>query len=84
MNDLLQIGATALKKAALNEEAKTFILNNKPAFQILKKAAQRYIGGENLEETIQKVIQENQNGYKCSIFSLPELFKKKFFINLHH
>ena len=72
MTDLLQMGASALKKAALNEEAKAYILSNKPIFEVLKKAANRYIGGENLEETIQKVIQENQNGFKCSIEFMGE------------
>lgn len=72
MNELLNLGASALKKAALNKEAKAFILNSKPLYQALRKAADRYIGGETLEETIPKVIQENQKGFKCSIEFMGE------------
>lgn len=58
---LLQIGAQALRKAALNEDSKAYILNNPALFQLFKKAADRYIGGETLEETIVKVkALENQ------------------------
>ena len=63
--DLLQIGADALRKAALDENAKAYILQNPILFGLLKKAADRYIGGETLEETIIKV--KAQNGIKCSI-----------------
>ena len=52
---LLQIGAQALRKAALNEDAKDYILANPDLFLLFKKAADRYIGGETLEETIAKV-----------------------------
>lgn len=52
---LLQIGAQALRKAALNEDSKAYILNNPALFQLFKKAADRYIGGETLEETMVKV-----------------------------
>lgn len=50
--DLLRLGSKALKKAALNEDAKKFVLQNDKLFKILKKAANRYIGGETLDETI--------------------------------
>ena len=33
----------------------------------LRKAAERYSGGETLEETLPKVQTENQRGFKCSI-----------------
>jgi proline dehydrogenase len=72
MNELLIQGADALKKIALNEEAKDYVLNNKELYQVLKKAANRYIGGESLEETIPKVITGNQNGFKCSIEFMGE------------
>lgn len=72
MDQLLNIGAAALKKAALNEDAKSFLLKNEVLFNLLKKAADRYIGGETLEETIAKVIQQNQNGFKCSIEFMGE------------
>lgn len=72
MDKLLLQGTNALKKIALNEEAKDYILKNKPVYQILKKAANRYIGGESIEETIPKVINGNQNGFKCSIEFMGE------------
>lgn len=53
--NLLQIGSQALRTAALNEESKAYILSNPALFQLFKKAANRYIGGETLEETIVKV-----------------------------
>lgn len=61
--DLLKTGSEALKKAALNEEAKSFILQNETLFQILKKAANRYIGGETLPEAVATIQQLNQQGY---------------------
>ncbi len=42
----------ALKKAALSEEAKSYLLNNPVLFNLLLKAAKRYIGGETLEEAL--------------------------------
>lgn len=72
MDELLQTGATALRKAALNEEAKAYILNNPPLFHLLKKAADRYIGGETLGETIPKAVQVNREGFKCSIEFMGE------------
>lgn len=70
--DLLLMGSHALKSAALNEETKQYILNNKVLYRTLKKAANRYIGGETLEETIPKVVQHNKEGFKCSIEFMGE------------
>jgi len=50
----MQIGAQALRKAALNEDAKAYVLNNPALFHLFKKAADRYIGGETLEDTVVK------------------------------
>lgn len=72
MNEVYDIGARALRKAALNVEAKEFILNNEALFKTFKKAANRYIGGETLTETIDKVIQQNRNGFKCSMEFMGE------------
>lgn len=69
---LLDIGSQALRKAALNEEAKEFLLTNKPLFKTLKKAADRYIGGETLSETAQKAKTQNELGFKCSIEFMGE------------
>jgi proline dehydrogenase len=69
---LLQQASAALRKAALNEEAKNYILSNQALFTILKRAADRYIGGETLEETINKVTGQNNQGFKCSIEFMGE------------
>lgn len=68
--DLLQMGAEALRKAALNEDSKAYILSNPVLFQLFKKAADRYIGGETLEETIVKV--KALNNLKASIEFMGE------------
>ncbi|MCW5922877.1 MAG: proline dehydrogenase family protein [Saprospiraceae bacterium] len=60
---LINIGAEALRKAALNEEAKKFVLQNEKMFKVLKMAADRYIGGETLEEAILSVQNLNRKGY---------------------
>ena len=72
MEHLLNLGTSALKKAALNEEAKHYLIENPVLYPLLKKAADRYIGGENLEETLPKVKNENQKGIKCSIEFMGE------------
>lgn len=69
---LLKTGSEALRKAALNEKAKEYILRNKPIYELLKKAAERYIGGETLEETIPKVKKKNLEGFQCSVEFMGE------------
>jgi proline dehydrogenase len=70
--NLLNIGSAALRKAALNQDAKNFILSNPVLFHTLKKAANRYIGGETLAETIEKVKVQNAKDVKCSIEFMGE------------
>ena len=70
--DLLQMGATALRKAALNNKAKEYILSDIGLYTTIKKAAERYIGGETLDETIIKVQDHNKNGFKCSMEFMGE------------
>ena len=72
MNEALEQGARALRKAALNLEAKEYILNNHVVFSVMKKAANRYIGGETLGDTITKVQQQNKQGFACSIEFMGE------------
>lgn len=69
---LLNVGSTALKKAALNEQAKHYLLENKALYPLIRKAADRYIGGETLEETAVKVALANSRGMKCSIEFMGE------------
>ena len=70
--ELLLMGAQALRKIAMNTEAKEFILSNDVLFKTIKKAADRYIGGETLEETILKVKDQNKQDFKCSIEFMGE------------
>jgi proline dehydrogenase len=72
MHELLQQGASALRKAALRTDVKEFILGNEVLFNVLRKAADRYIGGDTLEETFQKVIWHHQQGFACSVECLGE------------
>ncbi|WP_286857694.1 MULTISPECIES: proline dehydrogenase family protein [Sphingobacterium] len=72
MEQLLTAGAEALRKAALNEDAKAYVLNNEALYKLMKKAADRYIGGENLTETLKKVQTSNDEGFKCSIEYMGE------------
>ena len=69
---LLKQISTGLRKAALNQETKAYILSNPVLFNTLKKAADRYIGGDTLTETIDKVKNQNKNGFKCSIEFMGE------------
>lgn len=70
--NLLILGANALRKAAMNEHAKEYILSNETLFKTIKKAADRYIGGETLQETLVKVEKQNKQGFKCSIEFMGE------------
>lgn len=72
LTDYLDIGAAALRKAALSEDAKGYLLSNKPLYTVLRKAAERYIGGETLGEIVPKVQAENSRGFKCSIEFMGE------------
>ena len=62
MEELLAIGSQSLWKAALNEDVKAYILQNESLFNVLKRAANRYIGGENLSETVNKVTKRKFYG----------------------
>ena len=72
MNELLNAATASLRKAAMNEQAKEYILHNEVLFKTLKKAANRYIGGENLQETVEKVLVQNRAGYRCGIEFMGE------------
>lgn len=76
-NNLLKIGAEALKKAALNENAKDFVLQNEKLFLTLKKAANRYIAGETLEETILSIQKINNNGYSVTTDFMGESIRNE-------
>jgi proline dehydrogenase len=75
--ELLKIAAAALKKAALNEEAKQFVLDNPLLFQTLKKAANRYIGGETLPETLATIRRLNQSGFAVTTDFMGESIRNE-------
>lgn len=72
MNDLKIEVSKALKTAALNETAKHYLLQNPILFELLLKGAKRYIGGENLEDTIQSVKKSNAEQFPTSIEFMGE------------
>jgi proline dehydrogenase len=72
LEDLLKLGSAALKKAALNEEAKTYLLADPVLFGLLKKAARRYIAGDTLTEAIPIAASLNQQGLRCSLEFIGE------------
>src|SRR5689334_14073349 len=72
ITQILNQASTALRKAALNEEAKAYLISNPVLFTFIKKAADRYIGGETLEETMGKVRLQTGHGFKCSIEYMGE------------
>jgi proline dehydrogenase len=76
-HELLKLASEALKKAALNEASKDYILNNPTLFQLLKKAANRYIGGETLEETIPSIQRINQSGYRVTTDFMGESIRNE-------
>lgn len=67
INQNLYLDASnALKKAALNEEAKQFILENELIYKTLKKAANRYIAGETIDEASKSIKLLNQKGFEVT------------------
>lgn len=76
-HELLKLGSEALKKAALNEEAKDFILSNPSLFQLFKKAANRYIGGETIEETVPTILRLNRSGYRVTTDFMGESIRNE-------
>jgi len=70
--ELLNMGSRALKTLATNQVAKSYVLGNEYLYTILRKAADRYLGGETLEETLNKAVVTNGDGFKSSIEFMGE------------
>lgn len=62
-DELIKKGSESLKKLALNEHVKQYVLENKELFTILKRAANRYIGGEHLDEVLLTISKLNKQGF---------------------
>lgn len=67
-----QQASEALRKAAINEEAKTYLLSNPVLFNLLLKAARRYIGGETLEQALATIKMLQGQGFKTSLEFMGE------------
>ncbi|MCE5318717.1 MAG: proline dehydrogenase family protein [Parachlamydia sp.] len=70
--DYRKQASEALKKAALNLEAKDYLLNNPLLFNLLLKAARRYIGGETLEEALETRKALQDQGFATSLEFMGE------------
>lgn len=62
----------ALRKAAINEEAKAYLLSNPVLFNLLLKAARRYIGGETLEQALATRKMLHAEGFRTSLEFMGE------------
>lgn len=67
-----QQASEALRKAALNEEAKAYLLSNPVLYNLLLKAARRYIGGETLEEALETRKTLQAQGFETSLEYMGE------------
>lgn len=62
----------SLRKAALNEEAKNYLLHNPVLFNVLLKAARRYIGGQTLQEALETRKSVEAQGFMTSLEFMGE------------
>lgn len=62
----------ALRKAAINEEAKAYLLGNPVLFRLLLKAARRFIGGETLEQALATRKMLHEQGFQTSLEFMGE------------
>lgn len=62
----------ALRKAAINEEAKAYLLSNPVLFNLLLKAARRFIGGETLEQALATRKMLHAQGFQTSLEFMGE------------
>lgn len=72
MSNIREQASEALRKAAISEEAKAYLLSNPLLFNLLLKAARRYIGGETLEQALATRKELHAQGYKTSLEFMGE------------
>jgi proline dehydrogenase len=75
--DLLDQVAAGLRKAALNEDAKQYLLANEQLNGLFKKGAKRYLGGDNLAELLPALKKLNDQGFACSADFMGESIRKE-------
>ncbi|MEO1396950.1 MAG: proline dehydrogenase family protein [Cyanobacteria bacterium J06634_5] len=64
--------AEALRRIALDESLKAYVLQHPPLYQVGLQAAMRFIGGETLGECIQSAKAINQQGHAVTIDFMGE------------
>jgi len=64
--------ADALRRLAVNERAKAYVLDHPPLYQALLRAARRFIGGETLAECLETVRDINRHGHAVTIDFMGE------------
>jgi proline dehydrogenase len=70
--NIRQQASEALRKAAINEGAKAYLLGNPVLFNLLLKAARRYIGGETLEQALVTRRMLHGEGFQTSLEFMGE------------
>lgn len=69
--------AAALRKAALNEDAKAYLFANRELNALFKKGAKRYLGGDNLQELLPTVKGLNERGFACAADFMGESIRRE-------
>ena len=64
--------AAALRRIALNEDVKAYILQNSSLYRVLLRAALRFIGGETLPQCIEVARALNARGFATTIDYMGE------------
>jgi proline dehydrogenase len=75
MSDITKLrkqASEALRKAAINDEAKAYLLSNPVLFNLLLKAARKYIGGETLEQALVTRERLHTEGFQTSLEFMGE------------
>lgn len=67
-----QQASEALRKAAMNEKAKAYLLHHPVLFNVLLKAARRYIAGKTLEEALATRSALQAQGFQTSLEFIGE------------
>ena len=71
MNSESEVSA-ALRTIALDEDAKSYVLEHPPLYQALQKAAMRFIGDETLAQCLDVAASLNNKGHKVTIDFMGE------------
>lgn len=71
-NELEQKVSQALRRLALDERAKAYVLNHSGIYKFLLRAAKRFIGGETLSECVEDAQRLNRMGHAVTIDYMGE------------